>query len=135
MAGISAFFWAILCTQKAPLYISPRILRDAFIVLNKDCCVDINLYFLFVVLSSFYSSKLTWGGTNTQFSGVLFFKNRFHIVISLLTFPVFLNCFCKFCLWRFIKVRFFLNTINFWKSHSFILKFMAESTVISNSES
>ena len=66
--------FSILCTLKAPLYVSLRILRDAFIVLTRDFCIDIYSLFCCQLPSSFHSSKLTLGGTNTQFSEDLYFS-------------------------------------------------------------
>ena len=56
--------------------VSLRIFRDAFIVLTRDFCIDINFMSLFCcqLLCSFHSSKLTLGGTNTQFPGDFIFQ-------------------------------------------------------------
>ena len=92
------------------------ILRDAFIVLTKDLCIDINFMSLFrcQLLSSFHSSKLTLGGTITQFSADLYFsKIDFILSFTFLLSQFFLILFCNFCICRFFKVKFCLSTTNF----------------------
>ena len=48
-----------------------------------------------------------------MFGSFVSFLHCLHIVICLLTFSIFLNYFCKFCICKFLKVILCLSTTNF----------------------
>ena len=114
---------------KSPLCISLRILRDALIVLSRDSCIDINFISLFCCqqLSCFHRSKLTLGGTNTQFSQDLCLSLSFVFILLQFFLIVFANS--RFAgLSRPGSVS---TQLIFEKSHSYILQFLTKSTVLS----
>ena len=88
------------------------------------------------LLSSFHSSKLIIGGTNAQFPGDLnFSKIDFILSCIFLLSKFFLTIFANSAFAGLSRSDSVSRHLIFTKLHSFILQFMAESKVLSYSQS